>query len=158
MSKKSGHKVQKKKLSHITERKVAQKEHLAILSNRMDKYSKLGYFERYAMYMGVAQLFEIGLKNLLVNSHGYEEAKLERKSLGHIVDELEKKKICPGLIPFLRDVVDERNYIAHHLLASDFLFHEMLKKPIGTYSKEQRRLMRATYNLEQAVYIFENNM
>lgn len=156
MLKKNGLKSLKKARKEKNPVDIARKLHLTALSKRLKKYSKLNYFEQFAMYMGVAQLFELRLKNILIIKHGYEEEKLKMRTLGQIIYEFERKNLYISLIPFLKEIVEDRNYIAHNLLASDILFHYTIKKPIGTNTKRQKILIKACIELEQAVMFFEN--
>ena len=123
----------------------------------LKKYKKLSFLEEYAMFMGVAQLLELGLKNLLVEKHGYDLEKLERKTLGQTKKELEKVKLRPDFLKLLESVVDYRNYIAHEILANRGLYFSIVgdKVPEGHYDKEHRLLHKAIYELEQLVFLFQ---
>lgn len=128
-----------------------------------EKYKELSFFEQVAMYIGIAQLLEICLKNLLVEKYKYDLDKLEKWTLGRTAKELEKNGLRKDFIQLLNSVVEYRNYIAHEMLANEILFHELLKDSISKthYTKETRRLFSAIYELERLFFLFnwtqENN-
>ncbi|MBE0637335.1 MAG: hypothetical protein IH598_02305 [Bacteroidales bacterium] len=123
----------------------------------LKKYKKLGFFEEYAMFMGVAQLLELGLKNLLVEKFDYTQDSLEWKTLGQTKKELEKVKLRPDFLKLLESVVDYRNYIAHEILANRGIYLAIAGDliPDGYYDKEHRHLHKAIYELEQLVFLFQ---
>jgi hypothetical protein len=123
----------------------------------LEKYNKLSFLEEYAMFMGVAQLLEFGLKNLLADKYNYQIEELERKTLGQTKRELEKVKLRPDFLKLLDSIVAYRNYIAHEILANRSLYLAVVgdKIPEGHYDKECRTLHKAIYELEQLVFLFE---
>lgn len=123
---------------------------------RAEKYKKLNSFEQFAMYMGVAQLLELSLKNLLSEKYNYDLDKLEKWTLGRTARELEKNGLRTDFIILLKSVVETRNYIAHELLANEIVYLSFLKDsiPENYYSKEERSLHKAIYQLEQLIVIF----
>lgn len=125
-------------------------------SNGLEKYKNLGFMEKYAMYMGVAQILELGLKNLLVDKFEYDFDKMEKWTLGRTYQELKKNKLRPDFLHILKNTVDNRNYIAHDIIANKFLFYEILgdKIPDNHYDKESRRLDKFIIELEQLVFLF----
>jgi hypothetical protein len=135
---------------------LSQKEIVKQTTKRLKKYKNLNYFEQYSMFMGVSQLLEIGLKNLIFNKYSYELDKIEKWTLGRITNELEKNKFRQDFIILLRSLVNYRNYIAHELLANELLSHILYKKlkPKKHYSKELRQLHKGIYELEQLMFLF----
>ena len=115
------------------------------------------------MFMGVSQILEFGLKNLLVDKFQYDIDKIEKWTLGKTCSELELNKLRPDFIILLRSVVEYRNYIAHDLLANRFILYSLLEDtmPENHYDKESRRLDKAIIELEQLFFLFtwtnENN-
>jgi|SRR5688572_14559229 len=126
-------------------------------AQRLKKYKKLNFFEGYAMYMGVAQLLEINLKKLLHELFDYNLDRMERWTLGQVRTELRKNDFNKTIIHLLDGIVDSRNYIAHEILANAFFFASILGKGGGRahYTKHQRILTRATYELEQVFFLLE---
>ena len=122
---------------------------------RLKKYDHLNFFEQFAMYIGVAQLLEIALKQLLAGKFGYDIEATERWTLGRVASELKKKGLRADFFKLLDPVVADRNYIAHELLASHLLFHAIQNSKKTVYTKEIRRLARATYELEQVFFLLE---
>lgn len=125
-------------------------------SKGLEKYKDLGFMERYAMYMGVAQILELALKNLLIDKFEYDYDKMEKWTLGKTYTELKKNNLRPDFLHILKNTVDNRNYIAHDILANKFLFHELLGDyiPDNHYDKETRRLDKFIIELEQLVFLF----
>ena len=52
------------------------------------KYANLNFLERFAMFTGTAQIFEIRLKSLLARKYGYDIDDLERWTIGRAAREL----------------------------------------------------------------------
>lgn len=127
-------------------------------SKGLEKYKGLGFMGKYAMYMGVAQILELGLKNLLADKYDYDFEKMEKWTLGKTYKELEKNKLRPDFLHILKNSVENRNYIAHEIIANKFLFHSILgdKIPDNHYDKESRRLDKFIIKLEQLVFLFES--
>lgn len=123
----------------------------------LKKYEKLSFLEEYAMFMGISQLLELGLKNLLVEKHGYDLEKLQRKTLGQTKKELEKVKLRTDFLQLLESVIEYRNYIAHEILANRGLYFSVVgdQVPEGHHDKEHRLLQKAIYELEQLVFLFQ---
>ena len=143
----------KLKSSDILTGKQIQKE----VKKGLKKYKNLGFLEEYAMYMGVAQLLEIGLKNILVRNYNYNSDLLEKKSLGQVKKELEKVDFRGDFLALLGSVVDSRNYIAHEILANHELYLSIsgVRVPDNHYHKEHRILHKAIFELEQLVFLFQ---
>ena len=59
--------------------------------NGLKKYENLSFIEQYAMYMGMAQILEFGLKKLYEEKFGGNLDDMERWTLGKTKFELEKK-------------------------------------------------------------------
>jgi hypothetical protein len=106
--------------------------------------------------MGVSQILEIGLKNLLTDKFLYDQNKIEKWTMGRTCSELEQNKLRPDFIFLLKSVVEYRNYIAHELLANKLLMDTLLenKRPEVHYDKESRRLDKAIIELEQLFFLF----
>lgn len=140
----------KKKKDYLVEKKIRKGTR-----KRLKKYKKLGFLERFGMYMGVAQLLEIALKQILYDKFKYDLEKTEKWTLGRVVAELKEKGLKEDIFEFLDPVVNDRNYIAHDLLANHLIFHMISKPKKKIYTKEIRRLARATYELEQVFFLIE---
>lgn len=122
---------------------------------RFKKYKNLGFLEHFAMYMGVAQLLEITLKQILFDKFEYDLEKTEKWTLGRVAKELKEKGLRKDIFVFLDPVIADRNHIAHELLASHLIFHMISNPKKRIYTKEIRRLTRATYELEQVFFLIE---
>jgi hypothetical protein len=147
------------------ERNLIMKKKKSLLSRKdisiattegLKKYKGLNFLESYAMFIGVAQLLELGLKNLLGEKFKYDLEKIEKWTLGKTCHELEVNNLRTDFIFLLKSVVKYRNYIAHELLVNKILMQSILKesKPIDHYDKEARQLDKAIIELEQLIFLF----
>jgi hypothetical protein len=123
----------------------------------LKKYENLSFIEQYAMYMGMAQILEFGLKKLFEQNFGGNLDDMERWTLGKTRIELEKKGLRVDFIALLKGVVDSRNYIEHEILANEALMNGMLNKlnVQGGFSKNQRILWKAINELEHICFLFD---
>jgi hypothetical protein len=65
------------------------------------------------MFMGKAQLVELGLKNILTSKYGYDDERIERWSLGRVIKELRKSGLRQDFVHLMEELQEHRNYIAH---------------------------------------------
>jgi hypothetical protein len=61
-----------------------------IVARRLPRIDGFSFLESFAMFMGKAQLVELGLKNILTSKYGYDDERIERWSLGRVIKELRK--------------------------------------------------------------------
>jgi hypothetical protein len=116
------------------------------VSKRLKKYNKLSFLEQFAMFIGSAQILELGLKHLLARRYKQDLEQMEKWTLGRTAKELKKFGLRQDFILLLESVVQYRNYIAHELLVND----AMLKALVGKSGRlEQRHLGKGIYELEQ---------
>ncbi|MBN1449846.1 MAG: hypothetical protein JW963_02440 [Anaerolineales bacterium] len=120
---------------------------------RLEKYENQNFFEQFAMFMGVSQILEIGLKNLLSSKFGYDYEKTEKWTLGRTKEELKKCGLRADFIVLLQSVIDYRNYIAHELLANQAIMQGLASNYSGR--KEFRELQKGIYELEQVVFLYD---
>jgi hypothetical protein len=139
-----------------TNKTIKKKDIEKKVDRRIKKYGKLNYLGQFSLFMGTTQLLEIGLKNLLVDKYGYEFEKIESKTLGWTTIELEKKGLRPDFIHLLKSLVEKRNYVAHELLANEFITLTLAggRKLKKHYSKELRFLHKSIFELEQVMVLF----
>lgn len=120
----------------------------------LKKYDRLSFFEHYAMYMGVSQLVEISLKNLLDQKFGIDTEKSEKWSLGTVSKKLKELGLRADFFLLLDPVIIDRNYITHDMLASDYFMNGLFRSGRQKiFTKDRRHLYRATYELEQLVFL-----
>lgn len=126
-------------------------------SKGLGKYENLKFFEQYAMYMGVVQLLELGLKELLEQKFGYDIEILEKHTLGVLKKELIKNELRSDFIELLGGVVESRNYIAHEILANESILNGMLSNSSieGSFTKNKRFLWKAIHELEELCFLFD---
>lgn len=78
----------KKSISEqITGFNITKNEFESLLKNRLSIYQNLNSLEKTAMYLGVAQLVELDLKNLIASRQNNYNAKLSKLTLGQVVRE-----------------------------------------------------------------------
>ena len=123
------------------------------IRDRLEKYKSLNLLEHFAMFMGMAQVLEFGLKRLLSDRYGIEFERLERLTMGQTVGQLNDRGLRPGYIALLESVVEYRNYMAHEFLANDAMLRQLLGGDSGRL--EIRNLEKGTIELEQAVFLFD---
>jgi hypothetical protein len=119
---------------------------------KIDEYNKLSHLENYAMFMGKAQLLEMGLKSLLARKFNVSENSMERWTLGKVKNELRDKGLRPDFITFLESVVSHRNYIAHEFLANNAITQSMTN---FSDRKLYGDMFRATYEIEQIIILYD---
>jgi hypothetical protein len=107
-------------------KQLSGKQVNAIVFRRLHKYDKLNFSETFAMFMGKAQLVELGLKKVLMSKYGLEEEKIENWSLGQVIAELKKHGCRQDFVGLLEELKRHRNYIAHELLADDAIMRRMM--------------------------------
>jgi len=103
--------------------------------------------------MGVVQILEIGLKNILSVKYGVDSEKMEKWTLGQTKEELKNRGIRADFIKLLESVVNYRNYIAHELLANQIIMEGLIKDYSGRF--EFRELQRGIYELEQIALFYD---
>jgi len=120
----------------------------ARLHERLKKYEGRSTFEQFAVFMGMAQLLELGLKNLLFQRFGADADELERATLGRVRTLLSEKGVRPDLIHGLGSVVGYRNHMAHSFMADMVVIRE-------AYGRETRL---ETRELDKGIYALESLM
>ena len=125
----------------------------ATVAKRLKKYEKLNFLETFAMFMGVAQLLELSLKGLLHRKYGIDRDSMERWNLGRTARVLKERGLRADFCALLDSVVRYRNYIAHELLANEAMLRSLLGGDSARF--EIRRLEKATYELEQLMFLYE---
>jgi hypothetical protein len=120
---------------------------------RLEKYKNLNVLEQFAMFMGMAQVLEVGLKNLLSRRYKYDLKKMETWTLGRVTRELKECGLRPDFIALLESVVKYRNHTAHELLVNDAMLKYVLAGDSGRL--ELRQLEKGVYELEQVVFLHD---
>ncbi len=137
-------------------KELTREEIQAGTQNGAKKYENLDFLGKYAMYMGVAQILEFGLKKLHQEKYGNTLEEMERWTLGKTKNELAAKGLRPDFINFLESVVEYRNYIAHEILANFALMKSVIDNiETNQYSKDERTLDKAILELEQIIFLFD---
>ena len=122
---------------------------------RLEKYKKLNLLEQFSMFIGMTQILELILKQLLVRKYKYNFDKLEKFTLGRLTKELKKSGLREDFISLLENVVDYRNYVAHEFIANEMMLSAILQ---GQSSKlEIRHFQKGVFELEQLLFLYEWN-
>lgn len=119
---------------------------------RLKRYENLSFFEQFAMFMGVVQVVEISLKQLLHRKYGVEFESLERSTLGQVAHSLKDRGLRPDFTKLLDSVVGYRNHVAHSLLVNQIMLQSL---GAGDARFEQRELQKGIYELEQLWFLYE---
>jgi len=119
----------------------------------MEKYKKLNVLEQFAMFMGMAQILESGLKNLLVRRSNYARENMATWTLGKTASELRRSGLRQDFVVLLESVVTYRNHIAHELLANEAMLRALLGGDAGIL--ELRQLDKGIYELEQILFLHD---
>lgn len=132
---------------------LTEAEILQGVNKRLKKYEGHNLFERFALFMGMAQLLELGLKKLLSRRYDMDIDSLEQWTLGRVKGELRNRGLRPDFVTYLDSVVNYRNHMAHSFIADALITREMFE---GRESRfESRELDRGTYELEHLLLLFE---
>ena len=124
----------------------------AAVALRLEKYRELSFLEQFAMFMGMAQLLELGLKGLLHREFGVAIEDTERWTLGRTAHVLREKGVRGDFCTLLASVVAHRNHIAHELLANEALLRSLLSKSTRPNIRE---LEKGIYEMEQLVFLHD---
>ncbi len=135
------------------EKSLSPKQIDAILARRLRKYDKFSFLESFAMFMGKAQIVEMGLKNILMDKYGYDEERIERWALGRVIKELRECGLRQDFVGLMEELKEQRNYIAHELLANDALLRPLAGKSAQRFA--WKSLSRGLYLVEYAIVVHD---
>ena len=105
------------------------------------------------MFMGKAQLVELGLKNILTGKYGYDEERIESWSLGRVVKALRESGLRQDFVHLMEEFKEHRNHIAHEMLANDALLRRLAGG--GARRIAWKSLSRGLYLVEQAIVVHD---
>jgi hypothetical protein len=141
----------------MAKKEVGYDEIRQLSSQRLEKYDGKSLIEKYALYMGMVQILELQMKQIIYSQFDYKSEdqleKLERMTLGGAVKILKKKlRVRPDLIELLENTRDNRNNMAH-----SFLVDTMISKSLGfsMESIEVRQLDKYIRELENVILFWE---
>ena len=141
----------------MAKKEVGYDEIRQLSSQRLEKYDGKSLIEKYALYMGMVQILELQMKQIIYNQFDYKSEdqleKLEKMTLGGAVKILkEKLRVRPDLIKLLENTRDNRNNMAH-----SFLVDTMISKSLGfsMESIEVRQLDKYIRELENVILFWE---
>jgi hypothetical protein len=120
---------------------------------RLLKYEDKSLLERFALFMGTAQVLELSLKALLHRKYLVPFENSELWTLGRTARELKERGLRGDFCILLNSVVAYRNYVAHELLANEALRRSILRTP--NCGREPKELSKAIYELEQLALLHD---
>jgi len=131
---------------------LSAKEIEKAVNKKLEGYKNLSFLEQYAMFMGKAQILELGLKGLLARKYEVPFESMEKWTLGRVKNELSQRGLRQDFIAYLSSVVDYRNYIVHELLVNN-----AITKSIANFSdrKLYGDFFRGVYELEQIIVLYD---
>lgn len=141
----------------MAKKEVSYDEIRQLSSQRLEKYDGKSLIEKYALYMGMVQILELQMKQIIYGQFDYKSEaqlkKLEKMTLGGAVTILDKKvRVRLDLIELLKNTRDNRNNMAH-----SFLVDTMISKSLGfsMESIEVRQLDKYIRELENVILFWE---
>jgi hypothetical protein len=114
---------------------------------------KMSFLEQYAIFMGKAQIIELALSGLLIHKYKYTENKVEKFTLGTIINELEKSGLRPDLIVLLKELLKYRNSLAHEFLGITAMGNKLAGN--GFERLQYKELHRGLYQAEQVIHVYD---
>lgn len=139
----------------MAKKEVGYDEIRQLSSQRLKKYDGKSLIEKYALYMGMVQILELQIKQIIYSQFGYDSEdqlkNLEKMTFGQAVGMVDKK-VRPDLIDLLTNTKDNRNNMAH-----SFLVDTMISKSLGfsLESIEVRQLDKYIRELENVILFWE---
>ena len=127
-----------KKIKTKTKKGVSSEEILKRVAKGLGTLNKLNFMERYAMFMGRAQLVELDLKHL-AEKKGFTFDEMEKWTLGTTIKKLEAKGLRPDYVMHLEELLCYRNDMAHGFLVSDALGKSLIGARFQSLSDKQLR-------------------
>ena len=141
----------------MAKKEIGYDEIRQLSSQRLKKYDGKSLIEKYALYMGMVQILELQMKQIIYSQFDYKSEgqlkELEKMTLGGAVKILdEKMRVRLDLIKLLRNTRDNRNNMAH-----SFLVDTMISKSLGfsMESIEVRQLDKYIRELENVILFWE---
>lgn len=140
----------------MAKQEVNKDEIILLTKQRIEKYDDKSFIEKYALYMGMAQILELQMKQFIHQKFGLESEeylkKLEKKTFGQSVRVLKDKGVRPDLISQLENNRDNRNNMAH-----SFLVDTMISTSLGFEIEgiEFRQLDKNILELESVILFWE---
>ncbi len=139
----------------MAKKEVGYDEIRQLSSQRLKKYDGKSLIEKYALYMGMVQILELQIKQIIYSQFGYNSedqlTNLEKMTFGQAVGMVDKK-VRPDLIDLLTNTKDNRNNMAH-----SFLVDTIISRSLGfnMESIEVRQLDKYIRELENVILFWE---
>jgi hypothetical protein len=122
-----------------------------LIAKRLEPLEEMNFLERYAMFMGMAQIIEMELKGILIRNHGETEERLEKTTLGGAILKLKKAGIRSDFIELLWDLNDHRRKMAHEFLA----VFSLLQKHAQAGQLSRKSLQLALFTAEKTIQVYD---
>lgn len=140
----------------MSKQEVHYEDITKLLKQRTEKYKEKSFIEKYALYMGMVQILELQVKQILLSKFGFETEKqfekLEKMTFGQAVKCLKNNHVRPDIIHLLEHNRDNRNDMAH-----SFLSQTVISTSLGfsLESIEVRQLDKYIHELENVILFWE---
>jgi hypothetical protein len=99
----------------------------------------LSFYERYAVFMGKAQVVELALKGLLVKKYNHTEESVEKCTLGAAIAKLETAGLRGDFIHILKELNKHRISMAHGVLADYSMGTNLIGEKYQSFSEKELR-------------------
>jgi hypothetical protein len=141
-------------MDNESEKALSGEELRSRIVKRLAQLEGMTFLETYAMFMGKAQIVEMGLKRLLFQRYGVSEEEMEKMTLGQAVTRLEQLGLRKDFISIARELVQYRNDLAHDFLEIDAFGKSLIGPEFQTLSEKQLRL--ALYSVEEVIQVYDH--
>ena len=123
------------------------------ITARLQDMDHATFLERYAVFMGKAQIIEQELKGLLIRKYHFEEENVETRTLGWVIRKLKESNTRPDFISVLEDLLNRRNSLAHDFLSTIAMGVSIAGGDFQTLSNKELR--HALFSVEKAIQIYD---
>lgn len=132
---------------------LTTKQLQARVFKRLSSLDEMNLLERYAHFMGRAQIIELTLKGLLARKYGFTDDQLERVTLGGAISRLQKAGLRADFINLLRQLNEHRIEMAHEFLAVHASGVGMFGKGFARLSEKPLRY--ALFKVEEVIVVYD---
>jgi len=118
----------------------------------LESIDSLNILERYAYFLGKAQIIEFGLKKFLTERYNYQAEKLEKNTLGQLIYKMKEEGIRPDFTRLLEELLAYRNSMVHEFL-NNFVLIESIHPSSGRLVLKE--LNHALFKVEEITLVYD---
>lgn len=122
------------------------------ITTRLRDLDNATFLEKYAVFMGKAQIVEQELKGLLIRKYQFDEEDIDTRTLGWVIRKLKENNMRPDFISVLEDLLGHRNSLAHDFLSTIAMGVSIAVEGFQTLSNKELR--HALFSVEKAIQIY----